>query len=101
MLINKEHQQVLGNVKAVHMEFQHALVVADMDEEKIINVVRKTCIEGRNISLLKGVKIRKRFKEKVIELIDVGALNLFGYFKDGILKAWCLVCGKKRWRRNK
>ena len=33
--------------------------------------------------LLKDVKVRNRFEEKVIELVDVGAPNLWEHFKDG------------------
>ena len=43
------------------MEFQHALVVADIDKRKIRNVVRKTCVESRKISSMKDVKIMKQF----------------------------------------
>ena len=55
---------------AIHREFQHALVVADIDMKKIRIVVRKTCTERRIISWLKDLKIRKRFEEKVIKLLD-------------------------------
>ena len=51
----------IQNVKAIPGEFQHALVIADIDGKKIRNVVRKTCTERRMISLLKDLKIRKRF----------------------------------------
>ena len=34
-------------------------------------------------------------------MVDVGALNLWGQFKDGILKACDEVCGTKRGRRGK
>ena len=37
--------------------------------------MRKTCIEKGKISLLKDVKIRKQFEEKVIELIHVNMQN--------------------------
>ena len=47
--------------------------------------MRKTCAERRKISLVKDVKIRKRFEEKVIKLVDVGVLNLLGHSKDGCL----------------
>ena len=43
------------------MEFQYALVVADIDKNKIRNVVRKTCTERRKIRMLKGVNFRKIF----------------------------------------
>ena len=57
--------------------------------------MRKTCAERRKISLLKDVKIRKQFKEKVIKLVNVGTPNLWGHFKDGVLEACDDVCGKK------
>ena len=44
------------------------------------------------------MKIRKRFEEKVIKLVDVGAPDLWGHFKDGVLKACDEVCGKRIWR---
>ena len=56
----------MRNVKAIPVEFQHALVVVDIDKREIRNVDRKTYTEGKKISLLKDVKIRKRSKEKVI-----------------------------------
>ena len=56
-------------------------MVADIDKKKIRKVVRKTCSEGRKISLLKDVTIRKRFEENVITLVDVGVPNLWGHFK--------------------
>ena len=55
----------MRNVKTIHEEFQHALVIADIDKKKIRKVVKKDCAERRKIIFLKDVKIRKRFKEKV------------------------------------
>ena len=46
------------------------------------------------------MKIRKRYEEKVIKLVDVGAPNLWGVFKNGVSKACDEVCGKKRGRKN-
>ena len=56
VLIRKEHRRSIPNVKAIPGEFQHALVVADIDKRKIRKVVRKTCPERRKITLLKDVK---------------------------------------------
>ena len=67
MLIKKQNGQIIRNVKAIPGEFQHALVIADIDKRKIRKVVRKTCEERRKTSLLKDVKFRKRFEEKVIK----------------------------------
>ena len=51
----------MQNVKAIPGEFQCALVVVDEDMKNIRKAVRKTCAEIRKISLLRDVKIRKRF----------------------------------------
>ena len=40
--------------------------------------------------------IRKRCEEKVTKSVDVGALNLWGHFKDGVLEACVEVCGNKK-----
>ena len=91
----------MQNVKAIRRKFQHALVIADIDKKKIRNDVRKTCTERRQIILLKDFNIRKRFEQKVTELIDVAATNMRGHIMDGVLKACGEVCGKKRGRISK
>ena len=53
------------------------------------------------MSLLKDVKIRIRFEEKVIRLVDVGVSNLWGHFKDGVLKACDEVSGMNMAWRSK
>ena len=63
--------------------------------------MRMICAERRKISLLNDVKTRKRFEEKVIKLVDVGASNLWGHFTDRVLRACDEVCGKKKGRRSK
>ena len=47
-------------MKEIPGEFQHALVIADIDKRKIKKVVNNTCAERRKITLLKDVKIRRR-----------------------------------------
>ena len=69
-------------MKAIHREFQYALVIAD--KRKIRKVVLKTCAERRKITLLKDMKIRKRSEEKVTELVDVRAPSLWEHFKDEV-----------------
>ena len=46
-------------------------MIADIDKRKIRKAVRKTCAEKRKICLLKDVKIRESFQEKVIELFGI------------------------------
>ena len=77
------------------------IVLADIEKRKIRKVVRKTCVERRKITLLKDVKIRKRFDEKVTELVDVGAPNLWGHFMNGVLESGDEVCWKIFGRKSK
>ena len=90
VLMIKEHHRFIQNMMTILWEFQHSLVVADIDKTKIRNVVRKTCAVRRKIGLLKG------FEEKVMKLVDIGVPNLWGHFKDGVLRACNDMCGKKR-----
>ena len=71
VLIKKEHEQIIQNVKANPGLVKHALVMAHiLIRGKIRKVERKTCSERRKITLLKDVKIRKRYEEKVTKLVD-------------------------------
>ena len=63
-------------MKAIPGEFQHALLIVDIDKKKIRKVVRKTCAGRRKICLLKYLMIRKRYDETVMKLVDIGAPNL-------------------------
>ena len=47
------------------------------------------------------MEIRKRSEQKVIKLVEVGVLFLWGHFGDGILKACDKLCWKKRVGRSK
>ena len=50
---------------------------------------------------LKDKETRRRFEERVGELVDVNAPDLWESFKDGVLKACDEVCGRKRGRRDR
>ena len=83
-LMKKEHRRSMRNVMAITGEFQHALVIADIDKRKIRKIAINTCAERRKICLLKEVVMTKRFEGKVIELVDVGAPKFVGTFPG-----WC------------
>ena len=72
----------MQNVKAISGEFQHALVIVDIDKKKMREVLKKTCAERRKIGLLKDVKILKRFEGREFKLVDVGAPSLCRHFMD-------------------
>ena len=63
VFIKKQHQWPIQNVKVNPGEFQHSLMVAEIDT-KIKNVIRKTCTERRKLNLLKDLNNRKRYEEK-------------------------------------
>ena len=54
-MTKKAHRPFIQNMKAIHGELQHALVIADIDRRNIWKVVRKICAERRKITLLKDV----------------------------------------------
>ena len=92
------------NVKAIPGEFQHALVIVDLDMKIIRKVVRKTWVERKKISFAKDVWIRKQFEENVMKLVDGGAQNFIGHFINGVLKACDDVCqsnAEENMRRHK
>ena len=60
-------------------EFCHELLVADIDKEKIRRTLKKLHIERRMEFMLK-YEIKKRFEERVMELVDVGVSSLWGCF---------------------
>ena len=60
----------MQNVKAIPWEFQHALVVADIDRKKIRNVVKNTCTEKKYM-LAERFEDQEVIEEKVIGLVDV------------------------------
>ena len=49
---------------------------------------------------MRNEKIRNRFKEKVIELADIGISKLCEHFKDGVLEACDEMCDRKRSSRS-
>ena len=57
------------------------------DKKEMWKAEGKTHIERINKSSLRDIMIRKRFVEKVVEMVDVGVPNLWGHFKDGVSKA--------------
>ena len=54
-------------MKAITGESQHSQVVKHIDRKKIKKVERKTCIERREISLLKGKALGNGLKENKLK----------------------------------
>ena len=75
--------------------WQHRLLVAEVDERKLNNVVKKESRVKCMVWKFKKREMQEKFKRKVEELVDVETTNLREFFRDGILTACDELCGKK------
>ena len=89
MLIKKEQSML-------NVMFGHALVIADIGKMKIRNIVRKACTDRGRIILLKDLKIRKRFDEKVIKSVDIGVSNLWDISRMELLRHVMTCVGEEK-----
>ena len=87
-------------MKVLQGELQHRLVVTDLVKKKLKKVVRKEAIEGRKVWELKEDDTRATFEGRVGELVSTDAPDLLKCFKEGVVKAYDEVCGKKKGRRD-
>ena len=55
-------------MKTIPGEFQHALVIADIDKRKIRNVVRKTCAERRKTNAERRKTYAERCEDQELTL---------------------------------
>ena len=71
-------------------------MVADIEKRKWKKVVKNERTIRRRVWKLKDNNMKKRFQERVKELVDVDAPNLWNTFKKSMLQACDEVCGKKK-----
>ena len=57
--------------------------------------MRKTCTQGRKVSLLRDMKIRKRLDEEVIELDEVEVPSLFRHCNGGFKRHVMRCVGRR------
>ena len=88
-LVGKGNRKYLRDVK----------VVTDL-VKKVKNVVRKEAIERRKIWKLKEDDARARYEGRVGQLVSTDVLDLWKWFKEGVLKECDEVCGKKKGKRD-
>ena len=62
--------------------------------------MRKDRIGRKRVWKLKNNETRRKFAERVEELVNVDTSDLWRSFKDGVLRACDEICGKKRGRRD-
>ena len=100
ILVGRNNRKYLINVKAILWELLHRLVVTDLDKRKFKKVVKNEQTFRRKVRKLKENNMKTKFQERVKELVDVDAPNLWNTFKNSMLQACDEVCGKKKGRKN-
>ena len=75
-------------------------MATDTDKRKMKKVVKIEQTIRRRIWKLKKNKMKARFQERVKELVNVDAPNLWNTIKNGMLQACDEVCRKKKSKRN-
>ena len=72
------------------------LVVVDVKKENLFNHIKmKQNMQWKEWKL-KEKETRENFKDKLKELVCTEAKDLWGSFKNGILKACEELCGRKK-----
>ena len=87
--------------KVIPWYLQHRLVVTDLVKRTLKRVVEKKPTAKRRVWKLKDGETRRRWEERVKELVNVEAQDLWKSFKNGVLQACDEVCGKKRGRKDR
>ena len=76
-------------------------MVTDLVKRTLKRVIQQKPIVKRQMWKLKDSETRRRWKERVTELVNTEAQDLWKSFKNGILQACDEVCGKKRGRKDR
>ena len=100
VLVGKEKRKHLRDVKVIPGELQHRLVVVDVEEQKLKKSVKKNKRVRRRVWKLKEKEIKEKF-ERIRKLVDIASKDLWGSYKNGVLKACDELCGKTKARGNR
>ena len=95
VLVEKESRKFLKDVKVIPWKLQHKLVVVDIKKVNLFKYIKiKQNMQWR-VWKLKEKETSKKFKDKVKELVNIEAKDLWGLFKVGVLEAYEKLCGKR------
>ena len=95
VLVGRNNRKYLKDVKVIPWELQHRLVATNIDKRKLKKVVKNEQAIRRRVWKLKENNMKTRFQERVKELVDVDAPNLWNTFKNIMLQVCDEVCGQK------
>ena len=97
--MEKESRKFFKDVKAILQKLQHWLMVVNVNKENLFKHMKmKRNIQWRVWKLKK--RRGKKFPDRLKELVNTEAEDLWSSFKDGILEAWKDLCEKKKQRRK-
>ena len=85
-------------MKVISRKLQHRLVVVDVERQKLKKSLKKSEMEGVEAE---GKKIKQKFEERVVELLDTDSMDLWGSYKNGVLQASDELCGKTKERGDR
>ena len=100
VLVGRNHRKYLKDVKVIPGELQHGLVIVDIVGKKLVRRVGKNKIMRRRLWKLKENDVKRNFENRMRELVNMEAQDLWKSFKDGALKACDELCGKVLSRRD-
>ena len=100
VLVGKEKREYLRDVKVIPGELRHRLVVVDVEERKLKKSGKKSKRVRWRVWKLKEKEIKEKFSQRVVELVDTKAVDLWESYKNGVLKACDELCGKTKERRG-
>ena len=74
----RKKRKYLRDVKVILEELQHTLVVDDVEEQKLKKSVKKSRRVRWRVWKLKEKEIKKKFEERVVEIVDTDSMDLWG-----------------------
>ena len=100
VLVGKEKRKYLRDVKVIPGESQHRLVVVDVEKRKLKKSEKKSKRVRWRVWKLKEKEIEEEFEQRVVELVDTEAVDLWEFYTYDVLKACDELCGKTKQRRD-
>ena len=101
VLVGKEKRKYPRDVKVIPRELQHRLVVVDVEEQILKKSVKKSKRVRWRMWKLKEKEIKEKFEKRIEKLVDFDSKDLWGSYKNGVLKACDELCGKTKARGDR
>ena len=87
VLGGKEKRKYSRDVKVIPGALQHRLVVVDVEEQKLKKSVKKSKRVRWRVWKLKEKEFEEKFEERIRKLVDNDSKDLWGFYKNKVLKA--------------